>query len=393
MSLPAPYRQTLSPNNKSKSSVARPSPCTNARLVAVPLFFAPGVCRERNKILFSPSPVNLLSSRHLLNSSISHRARIAFTFALALFSIAFGISPAPGQSRSRRARQEPQKSTKRDNDKKRVDDKKRTMLAVRDKRRADDRKRGEDRNRDSVAGNRRPFSTEKRQAPVEKKRTTTQETYSRDNSKQVVQNPLVRKTALSYTPKTPDQPTNRPVLVNDITVVSRVSDNKASSPVLMTVAPRAGNAASSVPSIWPVMGTLRSGVGMRGNPFGGGGTEYHKGQDIAAPMGTPVIATADGTIIVAGWQRGYGWVVYIDHGSGITTRYGHLSRIDVELGQTIRRGEQLGLVGSTGRSTGPHLHYEVRINGTPVSPLLYLPAQNALSSARPQSAPASGGQK
>jgi murein DD-endopeptidase MepM/ murein hydrolase activator NlpD len=123
-------------------------------------------------------------------------------------------------------------------------------------------------------------------------------------------------------------------------------------------------------------------VGVRSNPFGGSSLEYHKGQDIAAPIGTPVIATADGTVVIAGWLRGYGWVVYIDHGNGISTRYGHLSRIDVTVGQSIKRGEQLGLVGSTGRSTGPHLHYEVRINGQPVSPLLYLPPLPALTSAQ-----------
>lgn len=352
--------------------------------------------------MYSPSPRHLLTYRRLLNSSISQHARIAFTFAFALFSIAFGISSAAAQNRARRARQEPQESARRDNDQKRADDKKRTLLSVRDRKRADEKKRNEDNKRVSLAGNRRSATTdrrlmtsERRPSTTETRRTPVTETTSRDNSKQVVQNPLVRRTALTYTPpKSPDQPTSRPVLVNDITVVSRVGE-KSSSSILTTVAPRTGNAAANVPSIWPVMGTLRSGVGMRGNPFGGPGTEYHKGQDIAAPTGTPVMATANGTIIIAGWQRGYGWVVYIDHGNGITTRYGHLSRIDVELGQTIRRGEQLGLVGSTGRSTGPHLHYEVRINGQPVSPLLYLPSQPVLSSVRPQSgsAPAPGAQR
>jgi murein DD-endopeptidase MepM/ murein hydrolase activator NlpD len=102
--------------------------------------------------------------------------------------------------------------------------------------------------------------------------------------------------------------------------------------------------------------------------------EYHKGQDIAAPTGTPINATADGVVVVAGWVKGYGNGIYIDHGNGITTRYGHLSRIDVVVGQTVKQGGHLGLVGSTGRSTGPHLHYEVRVNGQPTSPLNYLPA-------------------
>jgi murein DD-endopeptidase MepM/ murein hydrolase activator NlpD len=128
-----------------------------------------------------------------------------------------------------------------------------------------------------------------------------------------------------------------------------------------------------VPSIWPVEGTLESGFGGRRNPFGGSSYEYHEGQDIEAPMGAPVIAAASGTVIIACAQNGYGNVVYIDHGNGLTTRYGHLSQIDVAVGQLITRGETLGRVGSTGRSTGPHLHYEVRINNQPVNPRQYLP--------------------
>jgi murein DD-endopeptidase MepM/ murein hydrolase activator NlpD len=130
---------------------------------------------------------------------------------------------------------------------------------------------------------------------------------------------------------------------------------------------------ATVPSIWPVEGTLESGFGGRRNPFGGSSYEYHEGQDIEALMGTPVVAAASGTVIIAGCQNGYGNVVYIDHGNGLSTRYGHLSHIDVTLGQRIARGEVLGRVGSTGRSTGPHLHYEVRINNEPVNPRPYLP--------------------
>jgi len=127
------------------------------------------------------------------------------------------------------------------------------------------------------------------------------------------------------------------------------------------------------PNIWPVMGRLESGVGGRRNPFGGRGYEYHEGQDIDAAYGTPVQVAATGTVTIAAWQRGYGRVVYIDHGSGLSTRYGHLSEIDVHVGQTVTRGQTIGLVGSTGRSTGPHLHYEVRINNHPVDPRQYLP--------------------
>ncbi len=130
-----------------------------------------------------------------------------------------------------------------------------------------------------------------------------------------------------------------------------------------------------IPSIWPVEGESTDSFGYRGNPFGGGGSEFHPGQDIAAPPGTPVVAPADGTVTEAGWKNGYGQTVVIDHGNGLTTRYGHLSKLEVEVGQELRRGEELGLVGSTGRSTGPHLHYEVRLGDLPVSPLYYLPAR------------------
>lgn len=183
---------------------------------------------------------------------------------------------------------------------------------------------------------------------------------------------LVRRTALSYPAPAATQSTKRPVLVNDIAVVSSVG-KESTVKVVSPTTPRAGAAAANIPSIWPVSGPLSSGFGVRGNPFGGPGSEFHKGQDISVPLGTPVVATADGTVVIAGWLRGYGWVVYIDHGNGISTRYGHLSRIDVAVGQSIRRGEQLGLSGSTGRSTGPHVHYEVRINGQAVNPLQYLP--------------------
>ena len=130
-----------------------------------------------------------------------------------------------------------------------------------------------------------------------------------------------------------------------------------------------------VPSIWPVEGESTDSFGYRGNPFGGGAAEFHPGQDIAAPSGTPVLAPADGRVVEAGWKNGYGQTVVLDHGNGLTTRYGHLSRVEVAAGQELKRGEELGLVGSTGRSTGPHLHYEVRLGELPVSPLHYLPAR------------------
>ena len=130
------------------------------------------------------------------------------------------------------------------------------------------------------------------------------------------------------------------------------------------------------PTVWPVEGTLEGGFGGRRNPFGGFGYEFHSGQDIEAPWGAPVVAGASGIVSFVGWQNGYGQLVVVDHGDGLTTRYGHLSHIDVELNQTVSRAQLLGKVGSTGRSTGPHLHYEVRINDEAVDPLPYLLLSN-----------------
>jgi murein DD-endopeptidase MepM/ murein hydrolase activator NlpD len=128
---------------------------------------------------------------------------------------------------------------------------------------------------------------------------------------------------------------------------------------------------ATIPTGWPVNGFLTDGFGIRNNPFGGGGTEGHEGQDIAASFGSPVQATADGLVVYAASRSGYGNVVVIYHGNGVTTRYGHLSQIAVEAGQRVRRSEEIGKVGSTGRSTGPHCHYEVRLNNVPVNPVEY----------------------
>jgi murein DD-endopeptidase MepM/ murein hydrolase activator NlpD len=184
-------------------------------------------------------------------------------------------------------------------------------------------------------------------------------------------NPQVRRTALTYAPRPGQTMTERPALTNDIVIISRAPEASANRP---TLNPNMGAGAAYMPSIWPVTGPLSSGFGSRHNPFGGSSYEFHKGQDIAAPIGTPVIATADGVVVSACWHKGYGNGIYIDHGNGIMTRFGHLSRIDVVEGQSIKRGQQIGLVGSTGRSTGPHLHYEVRINGEATNPLQYLPS-------------------
>ncbi len=130
---------------------------------------------------------------------------------------------------------------------------------------------------------------------------------------------------------------------------------------------------TSAPGVlaWPVSGTITSPFGWRRNPFGGG-MEMHPGLDIAAPMGTTVTAAASGTIISAGWYGGYGNYILIDQGGGMATGYGHLSQIFVSAGQQVQKGQAIGAVGSTGASTGPHLHFEVRINGKPTDPAAYL---------------------
>ncbi len=118
---------------------------------------------------------------------------------------------------------------------------------------------------------------------------------------------------------------------------------------------------------WPVTGTITSPFGWRSNPFGGS-PEFHQGLDIAAPSGTTVTAAAGGTVIMAQWYGGYGNYILIDHGGGYSTGYGHLSAIYVSNGQSLKRGQAIGAVGSTGASTGPHLHFEIRIDGKPVDP-------------------------
>jgi len=129
--------------------------------------------------------------------------------------------------------------------------------------------------------------------------------------------------------------------------------------------------ASSSPSLWPVEGQVTGSFGERIDPFNGEGA-FHSGVDISSAYGHPVIAPADGVVTFADFFGGYGKAIMIDHGHGISTRYGHLSGFAVTSGQEVHRGDTIGYVGLSGRSTGPHLHYEVRINDTPVNPYKYL---------------------
>jgi murein DD-endopeptidase MepM/ murein hydrolase activator NlpD len=129
--------------------------------------------------------------------------------------------------------------------------------------------------------------------------------------------------------------------------------------------------AASTPSIWPTQGWLSSGTGGRADPFTGE-ADFHPGLDISADKGTPVYATADGIVTQAAYSGAYGNLVVIDHKFGIETRYGHLSAFRTQRGQAVKRGDLIGLVGATGRATGPHLHYEVRVSGRILNPLQFL---------------------
>ena len=131
------------------------------------------------------------------------------------------------------------------------------------------------------------------------------------------------------------------------------------------------DAIAAMPTIWPVEGFISSPFGTRSSSFSGRG-EFHKGLDIRALPGTPIISPAKGTVSMAGGDGAYGLSVELQHSRTITTKYGHMQRIIVREGQQVKRGDIIGLVGSTGRSTGPHLHYEVKLNGLHVNPMLYI---------------------
>lgn len=129
--------------------------------------------------------------------------------------------------------------------------------------------------------------------------------------------------------------------------------------------------ANSAPNLWPVEGQVTGSFGERIDPFNGEGA-FHSGVDIGSSYGHPIVAPADGVVTITDTMGGYGKTIMIDHGNGISTRYGHLSGFAVTAGQRVQRGDLIGYVGESGRSTGPHLHYEVRINDTPVNPYKYL---------------------
>jgi len=148
----------------------------------------------------------------------------------------------------------------------------------------------------------------------------------------------------------------------------------------------AATGAISIPSILPIAkATFSSAFGVRSDPFAGSAA-MHAGIDLASPSGTPIYATADGIVGRSEWFGGYGNMVQLDHGKGISTRYGHMSKIVARAGARIKRGDLIGYVGSTGRSTGNHLHYEVRIDGRAVNPVPFLQSANYVMAAIQQNA-------
>ena len=140
---------------------------------------------------------------------------------------------------------------------------------------------------------------------------------------------------------------------------------------LERVTSRTGKLMSALPLRWPIRGPVRSGFGLRASPWTGA-KERHDGLDIGSPPGTPIASPAAGRVVLASSGGDYGKHVMLDHGNGVRSLYGHLKKLEVKTGQKVEKGQVIGLVGSTGRSTGPHLHYEVLVQGKPVNPRGFL---------------------
>ncbi len=175
---------------------------------------------------------------------------------------------------------------------------------------------------------------------------------------------------------------NPGVLLSRMTELDARADENLKNLVKLRVAVQFGGVleksvargfSATIPSVWPVTGTVTSTIGWRQSS--GIESTYHEGIDIATDYNTPIHATADGVVSRSGWMDGYGYLVEIRHADGFTTRYGHNSALLVGEGQDIRQGDTIALAGSTGNSTGTHCHYEVRINGRAVDPMMFLPTK------------------
>jgi hypothetical protein len=158
----------------------------------------------------------------------------------------------------------------------------------------------------------------------------------------------------------------------DLRVLQELSDQQeASLAYLEEALEEKRDLLGCTPSIWPTQGWLTCGFGHRESPFTGL-REFHQGVDVATRYNTPVIAPADGVVVEVGSDRGFGRFLRLEHGFGYKTFYAHLNEIKVKKGQKVHRGQMIAKVGSTGRSTGPHLHYEIHVSGLPVNPLQYI---------------------
>jgi murein DD-endopeptidase MepM/ murein hydrolase activator NlpD len=184
--------------------------------------------------------------------------------------------------------------------------------------------------------------------------------------------PKVRGTGIGGAQATlPDQPPDRAAPSAELSrLTASVFEEGDSLRALERLISRAGKALASLPSRWPVRGAVNSEYGNRPSPWTKGG-EFHSGIDIAAERGTPIHAPAAGLVSFAGTHSEYGLTVILDHGQDLRTIYGHLSKISVASGQMVARGSALGFTGNTGRSSGPHLHYEILVNGRAVNPRAY----------------------
>ena len=169
----------------------------------------------------------------------------------------------------------------------------------------------------------------------------------------------------------PEEPAERAAASDELSRLGEaVLEEGESLRALERMISRAGKALTSLPSRWPVRGPVNSEFGVRASPWTRGG-ELHSGIDIGVERGTRVVAPAAGTVAFAGTHAEYGLTVILDHGENLRTVYGHLSRLDVSQGRTVARGTELGLTGNSGRSSGPHLHYEILVDGRPVNPRAY----------------------
>lgn len=165
-----------------------------------------------------------------------------------------------------------------------------------------------------------------------------------------------------------------PIAVNNVggPAIEELSDLTLASDNYLKELKKAENLIKHTPIGKPYEGKQTSHFGLRHNPFGGGEIEGHAGLDFKGPVGAPIKATADGQVAFAGWKGGYGNCIIVQHPSGFETLYGHLSRIQVQPGQKVASGDVIGKLGSTGRSTGPHVHYEIRKNGERIDPQPFL---------------------